>query len=219
VYTDDNIQRFDADYQKQLLFNFCATRATKKKSVLINKARAMRLCDIDLNVTPKTFSRDTTDRHKLSRCVLEGVLTYSIGCRSIVCIRAGADRNPTKRLYSDQAKQFSDRRKENNINTESWEMSCDHFFVMQGTINWVTLFNELRLNNLSKSHFKKYHDNMSGDIGIAFDSCKSILSIPWHDIIHYSHVVMIFGKPFDQSCPWGPVFQFKNNPQYPHHVF
>ncbi len=98
-------------------------------------------------------------------------------------------------------------------------MSGDHFVVMQGTINQVTLFNELQSNNLLKSHFKKYLDNMSGDIGIAFDGCEVILSIPWHDIIHFSHVIMFFGKLFDQSRPWGPVFRFKNNPEYTHHVF
>ncbi len=63
-------------------------------------------------------------------------------------------------------------------------MSGDHFVVMQGKIDRATLFNELRSNNLSKSCFKIYFDNNSGDIGIAFDGCKSILSVPWHDIIH-----------------------------------
>jgi hypothetical protein len=57
----------------------------------------------------------------------------------------------------------------------------------------------------------KYFNNNSGDIEIAFDGCESILSIPWHDIIHYSHIIMFFGKPLDQSRPLGPVFLFKNN--------
>jgi hypothetical protein len=30
---------------------------------------------------------------------------------------------------------------------------------------------------------------------------------------------MFFGKAVDQSCPWGPVFQFKTDPEYAHHVF
>jgi hypothetical protein len=77
---------------------------------------------------------------------------------------------------------------------------------MQGTMNRATLFDELQSNNLSKSHFMKYFHDMSGDIGIAFDGCESILSIPWHDIIYYSHVIMFFGKQFDQSRLLGPVF-------------
>ncbi len=106
----------------------------------------------------------------------------------------GAGRNPTKRLYLDQAKRFSDMRKENNINTESWQMSGDHFIVLQGTINQATLFDELWSSNLSQSHFKKYFNNMSGDIGIDFDGWDSILSVPWHDIIHYSHIIMFLAS-------------------------
>ncbi len=30
---------------------------------------------------------------------------------------------------------------------------------------------------------------------------------------------MFFGKAFDQSCPWGPVFRFKTDPEYAHYVF
>ena len=30
---------------------------------------------------------------------------------------------------------------------------------------------------------------------------------------------MFFGKSFDLSCPWGPVFCFKSDPEYAHHVF
>jgi hypothetical protein len=67
VYTDEDIQQFDADYQKQLSFSFCATRASKKKSTLINEACTSSLHDINLNITPTTFSRDTIDWHELSR--------------------------------------------------------------------------------------------------------------------------------------------------------
>jgi hypothetical protein len=37
---------------------------------------------------------------------------------------------------------------------------------MQGTINRATLFDELQLNNQSKSHFKKYFDNKSGTLAL-----------------------------------------------------
>ncbi len=94
VYTDNDIQLFDTNYQKQLLFNFCATRASKKKSALINEACASRLCDIDLNIIPTTFSHDTTDWHELSQYVLEDVLTCPVGCCLSVCICAGANGNP-----------------------------------------------------------------------------------------------------------------------------
>jgi hypothetical protein len=137
IYTDSDIQQFNANYQKQLSFNFCATFATKKKSALINKARESRLCDIDLNITPTSCSHDTTDQHKLPLYVLEDVLTCPVGCHLIVCFCAGADGNSVKLSCLDQAKQISDRRKKSNINTESWWMSGDH--IRSGTMSLTTL--------------------------------------------------------------------------------
>ena len=68
VYSMDNISRFDANYQKQLSFNFSATRATRKKPVAMIDAQAWasRLWDVDLDVAPTSFSCDTTDHHDQS---------------------------------------------------------------------------------------------------------------------------------------------------------
>jgi len=44
VYSMDNISRFDANYQKQLSFNFSATRATRKKPVAMIDAQAWARC-------------------------------------------------------------------------------------------------------------------------------------------------------------------------------
>ena len=64
-----------------------------------------------------------------------------------------------------------------------------------------------------------YLDNHSGDVGVTIDGCDTILSVPWQDIINYSHTIMFFGKPFDQSRPWTPVCRFKNNQKYALHIF
>ncbi len=144
-----------------------------------------------------------------------------VGCHVIFCIRVDAHRNPTKLLFSDQAMCISDNRKRHNSYTESWSwrMARDQYFVMQGTIQQATLHNKLQSCNLSRGHFKKYAANCSGDVGVTFDGCDTILSMPWQDFIHNSLIIMYFGKPFDQSCPWGPVFRLKNNPECTHHIF
>ncbi len=98
-------------------------------------------------------------------------------------------------------------------------MAGNHFFVMQGWIVRATLHNKLQSNLLSRTWFKKYYDNQSGNISLVFDGSNKTLSVPWQDIINYSHIIMFFGKTFDKSCPWGPVFRFKTNPEYAHHVF
>jgi hypothetical protein len=41
-------------------------RATQKKTALMQDARASRLREIDLDVTPTTFSLAMTDLHELS---------------------------------------------------------------------------------------------------------------------------------------------------------
>ncbi len=104
VYTMDKISRFDTDYQKQLSFTFSAYRATRKKSAAMNDAWASCLQDVDLDVAPTSFSRDTTDCHKLSQCILEDSLSCPVGCWISVCIWSGSEGDPTKTSYSDQAK-------------------------------------------------------------------------------------------------------------------
>ncbi len=79
------------------------------------------------------------------------------------------------------------------------------FFVMQVWIVWATLHDEIQSNMLLRGLFKKYNNNRSGDFGFLFDGTETILLVLWQDLINYSHIVMFFGKSFDQSCPWGPV--------------
>ena len=90
---------------------------------------------------------------------------------------------------------------------------------MQGILIRSTLGHEVVSKSLSRGLFTKYFLNRSGDFGISFDGYKTILSVPWHDVIHCAQVLMFFGKSFDQSRPWGPVFRFKLDPKYAHHVF
>ncbi len=98
-------------------------------------------------------------------------------------------------------------------------MSGDLYHVLQGTISRSTLRDEVTSKNLSRSRFVKYFTNLSGNFGILFEGSSQILSVPWNDVIQYSHIVMFFGKQFNQLRPWGPVFWFKTDPEYAHHVF
>jgi hypothetical protein len=219
VYSEDKIVQFEREYQKQLLFDFSAMGAIQKKSASMDKARASCLRKVDLDVIPSLFSCMATDCHELPRYVLEDLQSCLVGCCLIVCIRACATGNLTEVLYSDQVMHILQRWKENELKTETWRMAGDSFFVIQGKIIWATLHDELISINLSCSRFTKYFTNRSGDFGISFDSCETILSVLWHDVIHYLHVMMFFGWCFDQLRPWGPVFRFKTDPEYAHHIF
>jgi hypothetical protein len=99
VYSEDKMVKFDANFSKQLSFNFCATRATRKKAAAMQDSRASRLRELNLDVTPTSFSSATTDRHELSRYVLEDLLSCKVGCRFIACIRVSASGTPTEASY------------------------------------------------------------------------------------------------------------------------
>jgi hypothetical protein len=219
VYSDDKIIQFNANFQRQLSFNFCAIRVTRKKSESMHEARASQLRDVDLDVTPISFLHDSTDCHKLSQYVLKDVLSCPVGCRIIVCIRSHAKGNPTEESHSSQVRHIVHWQKGHGLQTESWRMAGDAFFVIQGTISRSTLCNKIQSGNLSQSRFLHYFTNRSGDIGIKFEGYKSTLSVPWHNVINFLHIIMFFGKCFDQTCPWEPVFCFKTDPEYAHHVF
>ncbi len=133
---------------------------TRKKSALLNEAQASCLCNVDLGVTPTSFSLATTDHHKLSWYVLKDALGCPVGCCLLIHICTCANGNPTKVLYSDQAKHISKIRKQHNLNTKCWRMAGAHFYVMQGRIVQTTLHNKLQSNFLSQSCF-----NRSGAIG------------------------------------------------------
>jgi len=153
VYSEEDMLQFDANFQKQLSFNFCATRATRKKTALMQDSRASRLRDIDLDVAPASFSLATTDRHELSRYILEDLLSRQVGCRLIVCIRASTTGNPTEISYSDQALHLVQQRKNSGHTTETWRMAGAAYHVMQGTLVRATMHNELMSTKLSTSRF------------------------------------------------------------------
>ncbi len=102
---------------------------------------------------------------------------------------------------------------------ESWRMVGDQYIVLQGKLFCLTMHDKLMSGNLSQSRFVKCFKNLSGDFGISFEGTKHILSAPWQDVVQYCKVIMFFEKQFNQQPPWGPVFRFKNDLEYAHHVF
>ncbi len=101
VYSEEEMEKFDASFQMQLSFNFFATRVSCKKSMLMLESRASSLCEINLVLTPALFSLESSDHHELSGYVLEGLLSCPVGSQLIVCIRVGATWNPTELSYSE----------------------------------------------------------------------------------------------------------------------
>ncbi len=125
VYSKEEMAKIDASFQKQLLFNFCATRASCKKSVLMLESHASHLREINLDLMPALFSLESSNRHKLSQYVLEDLLSCPVGSHLIVCIRVGATGNPTKLSYSKQVMHIVEQRKHSGLNSKRWRMARD----------------------------------------------------------------------------------------------
>jgi hypothetical protein len=145
---------FDTSFQKQLLFNFCAMRASQKKSTLMLESCASCLCEINLDLTPALFLLESSNCHKLSQYVLEDLLSCLVGSQLIVCIWVGAMGNPTELSYSEEAMHIVEQRKSSGVNSERWRMVGDSFNVMQGILVRSMLHNKVS-KSLSHSLFTK----------------------------------------------------------------
>jgi hypothetical protein len=206
VFSSDEIARFDTEYQKQLSFNFSATRASRKKSATMLDAPSSRHRDVDLDIAPSLFSRDTTDRLELSQYILEDLLNCKVDCRIIVCIRSGAKGDETEASYSDQARSIASSRNNSGITTELWRMSGEMYHVLQGTISRSSFSNKVMTGNLSESRFLHYFHTCRGDFGISFNGTNKVLSVPWYDVIHYSKTVMFLGSASISCARGAPSF-------------
>jgi hypothetical protein len=75
------MERFDADYRRQLHFNFSATRTTQKQKQALDATHASRLHDVDLDALPDNTSPtiSSSKRQDLSRYISEDILNCPVG--------------------------------------------------------------------------------------------------------------------------------------------
>jgi hypothetical protein len=132
-------------------------------------APSSRHRDVDLDIAPSLFSRDTTDRLELSQYILKDLLNCKVDCRIIMCIWSGAKGDETEASYSDQARSIASSRNSSGITTELWRMSGEMYHVLQGTISRSSFSNEVMTGNLSESRFLHYFHTCRGDFGISFN--------------------------------------------------
>ena len=88
IYSIAQMERFDADYRRQLHFNFLATRTTQKQKQAFDATRSSHLRGVNLDALPdNTLSTiSSSKRQDLSRYILEDILDCPVGSRFNVCI-------------------------------------------------------------------------------------------------------------------------------------
>jgi len=103
IYSIAEMEQFDADYCRQLHFNFLATRTTQKQKQAFDATRASRLRDVDLDALPdSTLSTIISSmRQDLSRYILEDILDCPVGRRFIVCIESQDNDDKRSKYYSE----------------------------------------------------------------------------------------------------------------------
>ena len=56
-----------------------------------------------------------------------------------------------------------------------------------------------KIKSMSRHQFVDAFKNEGGNFAMHFDGIFSQLTIPWHDDIHASRIIMIFGVQFNQG--------------------
>jgi hypothetical protein len=212
-YTDEEMQKFDDTYQKQLYFNFAEKRAAQKKQAASapRASRSTAVSSLDDNYA--IYSSTTTDFKDLSRYILEDLITCQALTSFLLCIPADSG------AYwgLDLAKAASLQAKSNN-GGDKCKISGRAFFCFKVTIDYCPLHEEI-VNKMTNSRFQTLLNDKSGGFRVSLDGvdCNKLF-VKWWDVLFLPREVMFFGMPFSSNRPMDYLF-LKKNQQYAHHIF
>jgi hypothetical protein len=96
-------------------------------------------------------------------------------------------------------------------------MSSKKYIVIQGKIELSSHYSDIKMKSLTECQYIDAFSNESGDITIRFEGISTWLTIPWHDDIHASQSIMLFGDPISQGHSFETLF-WKMKPQHLHHI-
>ena len=180
------MEQFDADYRRQLHFNFSATRTTQKQKQASDATRASRLRDVDLDALPDNTSStiSSSKRQDLSRYILEDILDCPVGSRFIVCIATEDNDDKRSKYYSETARAIQSDFRSEGLPVETWRMSSKRYLVLQGRITRSSHYDDISMKSLTQRQFRDAFSNESGDVVIQFDGITTRLTVPWRDFMH-----------------------------------
>jgi hypothetical protein len=151
IYSIPEMERFNANYRRQLQFNFLATRTTQKQKQAFDATRASRLRDVDLDALPDNTSStiSSSKRQDLSRYVLEDILDCPVGSRFIVCIATEDNDDEQSRYYLETARAIQSDFKSEGLPVETWRMSSKRYLVLQGRITRSSHYDDISMKSLT----------------------------------------------------------------------
>jgi hypothetical protein len=151
IYSVAEMERFDADYRRQLHFNFSATRTTQKQKEAFDATRASRLRDVNLNALPdNTLSTISSSKQQdLSCYILEDILDCPVGSRFIVCIATEDNNDELSKYYLETARAIQSDFRSKGLPIETWRMSSKRNLVLQGRITRSSRYDDISMKSLT----------------------------------------------------------------------
>jgi hypothetical protein len=72
------------------------------------------------------------------------------------------------------------------------------YFVRQGHLNCSSHYSDIKMKTILRHQFVDAFINEGGDFVFQFHNTLTHPTVPWHDIVHASQTIMVFGCPFSQ---------------------
>jgi hypothetical protein len=158
------------------------------------------------------------NQHELSHYILEDIFDCPVGSRFIVCIANDGANLERGEYYLDKAKTIANEVQRSKGNCEHWRMYERRYFIQQACLDRSSHYSEIKMKAVLQHQFVDTFTNEGGDFALQFDDMSTRLTVPWHDIIHASQTIMVFGYPFLQNRSFTPLF-WKMKLQHAHHIF
>ena len=161
IYSESEMENFEAAFQKQLLFNFDAKRRRRKK----DERRGLR-SDLDLDANEDVATMKTTDRRELSRYVLEDLLKCGGGEQFLVCIRKDRVDDLGFGQIPDKA---AKAQRKSKIGGEIIKISSKQFYCLKARIESAPLHDEIKLgmtrsDSVDRAGAREVHKYCTADV-------------------------------------------------------
>ncbi len=109
-----------------------------------------------------------------------------VGSCFVVCIAIDRDELEHSAYYAEKAHIIVSDLKCAGLDAGWLRMSSKKYMVIQGQIDQLSHYSDIKMKSLSKCQFINAFFNKSGDFGIQFENISTWLTILWHEIIHAS---------------------------------
>ena len=213
VYTRAEMDKFDRNYQTQLLFNFAQKRASKKRA-LADEGRASRSASLDdLDYNNAAFHVESTNFQELSRYILEDLLQCKVGDKFLLCLPADSGS-----IHSIDLTAISKEQTLKNVGGDKCKISGRDYYCLKVAMDYAPNHTEIGLG-MTEAQFGKMFEDRSGGFRVSFLYTDVKLMFKWYDILNNPRDIMLFGKPFATNRPLDYLFINKTNLQYIHHIF